>query len=143
MPVNRKRGGGRRAQGEGRGQTLLEVALMMPVLILIIAGVVDLGRAFVTLIALTDAAAEGASYAAIYPSRTSEIAERAADSSSMLLTLEVSDVTVDTGGSATPGNPVTVTIEYDYVILTPIVNALTTSGTIPLRVTEVRPIIGE
>ena len=48
------------------GQSLMELALSMTVLLILLAGVVDLGRAFFTYIALRDAAQEGASYAAVY-----------------------------------------------------------------------------
>ena len=48
------------------GQSLVELALSMTLLLILLAGVVDLGRAFFTYIALRDAAQEGASYAAVY-----------------------------------------------------------------------------
>ena len=48
------------------GQSLVEMALSMTLLLILLAGVVDLGRAFFTFIALRDAAQEGASYAAVY-----------------------------------------------------------------------------
>lgn len=48
-----------------RGQSLVEMAFSMTFLIMLVAGVVDLGRAFFTYIALRDAAQEGAAYASI------------------------------------------------------------------------------
>ena len=45
-----------------RGQSLTELALSMVVMLILLAGVADLGRAFFTYIALRDAAQEGALY---------------------------------------------------------------------------------
>jgi Flp pilus assembly protein TadG len=47
------------------GQSLVEMAFSITFLIMLVAGVVDLGRAFFTYIALRDAAQEGAAYASI------------------------------------------------------------------------------
>ena len=48
-----------------KGQSLMEFSISLVVLLILIAGIVDLGRAFFTYIALRDAAQEGASYAAV------------------------------------------------------------------------------
>jgi Flp pilus assembly protein TadG len=48
-----------------KGQSLMELAISLVVLLILLAGVVDLGRAFFTYITLRDAAQEGASYAAV------------------------------------------------------------------------------
>lgn len=45
-----------------RGQSLVEFALVLPLLVLIVFGVLDLGRAFYALITITNAAREGARY---------------------------------------------------------------------------------
>ena len=51
-----------RSQREA-GSNLLETALVIPLLILMVVGVADLGRAFQTHITLLNAAREGARYA--------------------------------------------------------------------------------
>jgi Flp pilus assembly protein TadG len=48
-----------------QGQSLVELSMSLVVLLILVAGLVDLGRAFFTYIALRDAAQEGASYAAV------------------------------------------------------------------------------
>jgi Flp pilus assembly protein TadG len=58
-----------------QGQSLIELAMSLVVLLILIAGLVDLGRAFFTYIALRDAAQEGASYAAVINSDTLESAD--------------------------------------------------------------------
>jgi Flp pilus assembly protein TadG len=50
-----------------RGQSLSELALFLTFLFILLAGVVDLGRAFFTFITLRDAAQEGALYASYKP----------------------------------------------------------------------------
>ena len=43
-----------------KGQSLIEFALLLPILVLIIFGVLELGRAFFAFIAITNAARRGA-----------------------------------------------------------------------------------
>jgi Flp pilus assembly protein TadG len=60
----------RRAQLKGRaarGQSLVEFALVLPILLLLIGGLVDLGRAFFTAVSLNSIISEGAHWAAAYP----------------------------------------------------------------------------
>lgn len=123
-----------------KGQSLVEVALAMPILILIVAGILDVGRAYFTYVALTDAAAEGAAYAAIHPADTLQIIERATDSSNGLVVLEPEMVSV-VSGDTTPGNPITVTVAYDYQILTPIISSLVPDGQLTMRAVAVQPIV--
>ena len=49
------------------GQSLVEFALTLPVLIIILSGMLDIGRIYFTFIALEEAAAEAALYLAINP----------------------------------------------------------------------------
>jgi Flp pilus assembly protein TadG len=51
----------------GTGQSLVEFALILPLMVLIIAGLFDLGRAFFASITITNAAREGARYGALNP----------------------------------------------------------------------------
>ncbi|MBX3080163.1 MAG: pilus assembly protein [Anaerolineae bacterium] len=50
-----------------RGQSLVEFALVLPILLLLIGGLVDLGRAFFTAVSLNSIISEGAHWAAAYP----------------------------------------------------------------------------
>ncbi|MEO1646575.1 MAG: TadE/TadG family type IV pilus assembly protein [Chloroflexota bacterium] len=50
-----------------KGQSLVELALTLPVLLLLLTGLLDLGRAYFTYIALEEAAAEAALFLAIDP----------------------------------------------------------------------------
>jgi Flp pilus assembly protein TadG len=57
----------KRTQKKEFGQALVETAITMPVLILILSGLLDLGRIYYTYIALEEAGAEAARYLAIEP----------------------------------------------------------------------------
>jgi len=58
------------------GQSMVELAVSILVLLILLAGVVDLGRIAFYYIAMRDAAQEGASYASIFPNDCSEIIDR-------------------------------------------------------------------
>ena len=125
-----------------KGQSLVEVALAMPLLIIIMMGILDLGRAYLTYIALSDAAAEGAAYAAIHPSDQAQAIARAADSSGGLVVLAQDMVSVDMG-EMSAGSPITVTVEYEYQMLTPFVNEWVPDGVLIMKATVTQPIIGD
>ncbi len=57
----------RRYQRGARGQSLVETAISLSVLLLIFSGAVDLGRAFYSWIQINNAVSEGAHWAATYP----------------------------------------------------------------------------
>jgi hypothetical protein len=50
-----------------RGQSMVELALSITLLMVLLSGTIDLGRAFFTWLTMRDAAQEGASYASIAP----------------------------------------------------------------------------
>ena len=61
------------------GQSLVELAVSVIVLLIILAGVVDLGRVAFYYIAIRDAAQEAASYAAVFPNNNQQVFARALD----------------------------------------------------------------
>jgi hypothetical protein len=60
----------RRHQRSESGQALVEFALVVPLLVLIVLGIIDFGRIFYTYEALANAAREGARYCALKPGDT-------------------------------------------------------------------------
>lgn len=54
-----------------RGSSLAELALLLPVLLLMILGLLELGRSFRAYITLNNAAREGARWLTVYPSDSS------------------------------------------------------------------------
>ena len=57
----------RRRRSKGKGQAVVEMALMGLFIGMLLAAAVDLGRAFYTLSVVTNMAGEGAAYASLYP----------------------------------------------------------------------------
>jgi Flp pilus assembly protein TadG len=119
-----------------RGQGLTELAIALPILLLLLLGLLDLGRVFWALVALKDATSEGASYAASYPDRTTEIKERAAESSNAMVELSPDMFTVDYVDPPTAGEPITVTVMYDFELVGPVAKAIVPGGTITLRTAD-------
>jgi len=64
-----------------QGQSFTEMAISMVFILILLAGVVDLGRMFWVFVALRDAAQEGASYASFCPADISGIESRVRNSS--------------------------------------------------------------
>src|SRR5215207_1881996 len=56
-----------RRRDRTRGQSLVEFALVIPILLMIFAGAADLGRIFYTYVAIENAAKEGVLYGSRYP----------------------------------------------------------------------------
>jgi Flp pilus assembly protein TadG len=61
-----------RARRRQRGQSLVETAIVFPILVLLLAIVIDASRAFETYIVLTNAAREGARFASLANPLTEE-----------------------------------------------------------------------
>lgn len=67
-----------------RGQSLVEFAIVLPILLLLLAGTFDAARAFFTYMAMREAAQESAAYASVNPSDTVGITFRARDATNLL-----------------------------------------------------------
>jgi Flp pilus assembly protein TadG len=109
------------------GAAAVEFAILLPILILVIAGIVDFGRAYFTQVTLTNAAREGARAAVLrlpdadVTSRTQAAIPDPLDGG----------VTVIAGTCpATGGTNVTVTVtnQFDWIILEPVMNMFGTSN---------------
>ncbi|MHB1119197.1 MAG: TadE/TadG family type IV pilus assembly protein [Bellilinea sp.] len=62
-----------------KAQSLVELALMLFLILIMLAGVVDLGRMMYEYLSMRDGAQEGAGYGAIYPNYCDEIETRVWD----------------------------------------------------------------
>lgn len=120
-----------------QGQSLVEFALVLPIFLIIVFGIVDFGMGMRGWITLTNAAREGARVGAVYalpgtagtfgspatcttvaPEDTSSIAGRSCTSAAGLPLADVA-VGVDGAGGDT-GDPVRVKMTYDYNYITPL-----------------------
>lgn len=112
-----------RRSGQDRGANIVEMALLLPLLMLFLIGVADLGRAFFAYVALTNATREGARFASRYPFTASEddvqkVIARVQDEPAVPgAAWTAITATVDGLGDA-KGEPVTVTatLEFDTLI---------------------------
>jgi Flp pilus assembly protein TadG len=125
-----------------KGQSLLEFALIVPILLIILAGVLDLGRLYYAYVAVTDAAAEGASYAAIHPQANAraEVLQRAQEASGALVQIDPTMVQIDCPAIAA-GAPITVTVSYSFTVATPLLNVIVPSGELRLRAVATESIL--
>jgi len=62
-----------------KGQSLVELALMLVFILVLLAGVVDLGRMMFEYLSIRDAVQEGAGYGSIFPGYCAEIEARVRD----------------------------------------------------------------
>lgn len=113
-----------------RGQALVEFALVVPLFLLLLAGMIDFGLGLNASITVTNAAREGARLGTTTPDATA-ISARAM---SMTAGLDASKVTVasackrPTGSTPSTctlntwqsGDSVVVTVEYDYTMIWPL-----------------------
>ena len=102
-----------------RGQSLVELALTLPVLLLLLVGVLDLGRVYFAHMTLTNASREGARYATSNPNDTTGIYNHAiAESQGSGIVLTPLSVSIGCASGCTSGNPVRVTVIYDFQLMT-------------------------
>jgi hypothetical protein len=121
-----------------QGQSIVELALSITILMVLLAGTIDLGRAFFTWLALRDAAQEGASYGSIYPSRLDLIRERVWDNLDHVINNPRTEVDINIGYVDHPclGNTILVNVDYpDFPLAMPFLGMILGSQTIPIHAT--------
>lgn len=113
----------KKTRADARGQSTIEFALALPLLILLLAGIIDLGGAIQGNIVLTNATREGAQYAAAHPSDLDGINARVRGTAAGAnLTICSTCISVTFPSGNTPGNPVRIAVQATYpVILTAII----------------------
>jgi Flp pilus assembly protein TadG len=103
----------------------VELALLLPVLLLLTIGVLDLGRGVYAYITLANAAREGARQA-IVTSASEDFIRTTVVQAAVGLPISSSDVTIS--GSRTPGSAVTVSVTYRFVPVTPVIRQMVGDG---------------
>ena len=76
----------RRRRRSDSGAELIELAIVLPILLIVVAGIVDFGRAFYYQVTLTNAAREGARAAAMSGAALGDVQTRAQTSAPALRT---------------------------------------------------------
>jgi Flp pilus assembly protein TadG len=125
-----------------RGQALVETALVVPILLLMVVGVMEFGRAWNMSQVITDGARQGARMAAILNNSSAgqdsvrRVVRRALQAGNIVATDQM--IAIDNGWQAGSNTPVTVTVSipYDFGVLRPVMALAQQSfpnGTITLR----------
>ncbi|MEO5317930.1 TadE/TadG family type IV pilus assembly protein [Arthrobacter sp. CC3] len=115
-----------------RGAVAVEFAILAPVLIMLLLGIVEFGRAYNAQASLSAAAREGVRVMAI--SNSISAANTAAKSTALSLQPGLKDTNIvfknlDTGtASCAPGNRITVTISYNLSTMTGIAGPFPMTG---------------
>ena len=105
-----------------RGQSVVEMALVMFLLLLLVAGVADFGRAFNAYIVITNASREGARYASHFPLDEDGIEQAAIDEAADS-GVTLSDIAI-VAPNPVAGQPIRVTVTYQFpTIMSSIVGA--------------------
>jgi len=128
-----------------RGQSLVELAISLIILMFLLAGVIDLGRAFFAFMSMRDAAQEGAAYGAMFPNvsdsddslNTVKIEQRVRSASNSPLDMDSGDIVVTItviGGQACAGNGMRVAVDYpNFPMIMPLFSTFMGRSTIPIH----------
>ncbi|HZR96689.1 MAG TPA: TadE family protein [Gaiellaceae bacterium] len=99
-----------------RGQTMVEFALVLPVLLLVLFGIIQFGLAFTHYVALTDAVRAGARTAAVSRLSPTRVPDTVAKVKTASGDLDTTQVNVTVTSTWTPGQDVVVSATYPYSI---------------------------
>jgi len=141
-----------------RGQSMVELALTLPILVLLLLGTLDFGMAIFSYSMLRDAAQEGAFYGSFNPANVDEIENRARNISPraedvvfsspvQLRDTDAIKVSVQALGDACQGatngvaNSIQVNVSYRYPMMMPLIGRIIGSNTIPLTGTATNIIL--
>jgi Flp pilus assembly protein TadG len=119
-----------------RGQSLVELALSLTIILLLLAGAVDFSIAYFSFSAMQDAAQEGALYGSINPTDEAGLITRVRSASTTPVDLsneDLVDVVVTLPGDACEGNEIRVNLVYDYPISMPFIGSIIGSQKITLN----------
>jgi hypothetical protein len=132
------------------GQSLVELAISMVILLILLAGIVDLGRAIIIKSALQDAAEEGIIFGTAYPTDCNQIIERIRANLSDGIIPDAEDITINiqrNNGTYTTcyiipyaevyaGKIMRITITTDFKISMPFLGTMLGRQIVPITVTS-------
>jgi len=123
-----------------RGQAAAEFALLLPLLVILLAGGIDVSRGFYARIELTNAVREGARYGASHPSDESGIRQAVTDelANTSLQNLSASDISISTPNGTDSEDPITVSVTTEFH---PFMGAVLGISSIPLSASATMMII--
>jgi hypothetical protein len=125
-----------------RGQSLTEFAVGITLLLILLAGVLDLGRAYFTFLSLRDAAQEGALYGSLAPTDTAAIRARVRTSSGWPVdfsTFTDAQIAINVSGPACAGSELVVTLQMDFIMAAPFIGGRVLPLTAEAKDTVLQP----
>ncbi|WP_247826896.1 TadE family protein [Arthrobacter antioxidans] len=116
-----------------RGAVAVEMALLLPVLILLLLGIMEFGRAFNTQVMLTNAAREGVRVMSISKDTTKATTSTITAAGTLSPALTATDIAITVPGATTTspcpaGGAAAVTITYTLSTLTKIAGPFSMTG---------------
>lgn len=102
-----------------KGASTVEFALVLPMMVLLLTGIIQFGTAYNAYLSVTHAAREGVRLAAVGQYSVAEVQERATSLDSSKVSVAASPA----GGTAPYGDPVSVTVSYPVEINIPFLPA--------------------
>jgi Flp pilus assembly protein TadG len=122
-----------------RGQSLVELALVLPFCLWVALGIVDFGRVYFFYAASTNAAREGARYWASYPTATADAVRtkvRAEGSPQVTITDGMIALTPSSGACTAD---CAVQVSYPFTAITPMISSLWGGGTLTVTTKATMP----
>lgn len=132
-----------------RGSAMVETAITIPILLMMMVGIFEVGRAYETWQVLTNAAREGARMS-VTPSSTEEVttalirqymADGQLGNSSTATVVVDKTATINAGGTAVSASLVTVDYPFEFIMLQPVVRLVapgaTVGGPLTMRTTSI------
>ena len=115
-----------------RGQSLVEMALFLMIILFVLGGAVNFGIGYFSYVAIRDAAQEGAIYASIHPpydgAAETAIRYRVKNSASPypvdLQALPASNISIVADEGTEAGRPISITVTYNYQLTLPFITLL-------------------
>lgn len=114
----------KRLKSKRKGQSLVETALVLPVLLIILTGIFDFGMLFNNYLMVSNASREGARTAVVGATDTeitTAVDTVAGSLDSTRLTITINP---DQAAGRSRGDAITVTVKYQYKMITPIIAAI-------------------
>jgi Flp pilus assembly protein TadG len=132
-----------RLRRDARGSALLEMALTLPLMLLVSAGIFEFGRAYQTWQVITNAAREGARIAVLPGTTDSMVTDRVKTymsdgqlSGYASATVAVKrDATISMGAGTATASRITVSYPFSFVVMQPISKLINPSSTLGAPIT--------
>lgn len=106
-----------------KGQSMVETALMIPIVMLVLFGIVDFGRMLHALLTLDHAGREGARLASLH-AEDSAIRTKVKSSAAILSLSDGNIIITPPKASRTTGTDVQIQLKYNFNFITPLADTL-------------------